>query len=314
MEGRQAARSSTEDETVNQARALWARPKSDITDEQYKEFYKHVGARLRGSARVDARPGRGPAGIHAAALHSRARAVRPVGSRRAPRHQALRAPRVHHGRRRAAAARVPALRPRRGRLERPAAQRVARDPAGVEGHRGDPRRLHAQGARRCSKTSPTNDKEKYAKFWDEFGTRAEGRRRRGCRQPRAHRRPAAFRVDARRHRRARRLARRLRRPHEGRAGQDLLRHRGHVQRRAEQPAPRGVPQEGHRSAAAVRPRRRVGGRAPHRIRRQAARVGRQGRPRSRRARGRGGEEGAGEGSDRAQAIWSSGSRRASASA
>jgi molecular chaperone HtpG len=31
-----------EDETVNQANALWVRPKSDITDEQYKEFYKHV--------------------------------------------------------------------------------------------------------------------------------------------------------------------------------------------------------------------------------------------------------------------------------
>src|SRR5450830_804517 len=32
-----------EDETVNQASALWARPKSEITDEQYQEFYKHVG-------------------------------------------------------------------------------------------------------------------------------------------------------------------------------------------------------------------------------------------------------------------------------
>jgi molecular chaperone HtpG len=31
-----------EDETVNQASALWARSKSEITDEQYKEFYKHV--------------------------------------------------------------------------------------------------------------------------------------------------------------------------------------------------------------------------------------------------------------------------------
>jgi molecular chaperone HtpG len=30
------------EETVNQASALWARPKSDITDEQYVEFYKHV--------------------------------------------------------------------------------------------------------------------------------------------------------------------------------------------------------------------------------------------------------------------------------
>lgn len=32
-----------EDETVNQASALWARNKSDITHEQYIEFYKHVG-------------------------------------------------------------------------------------------------------------------------------------------------------------------------------------------------------------------------------------------------------------------------------
>lgn len=29
-------------ETVNQASALWTRSKSDITDEQYKEFYKHI--------------------------------------------------------------------------------------------------------------------------------------------------------------------------------------------------------------------------------------------------------------------------------
>ena len=33
---------SEEDETVNQANALWVRSKSDISDEQYKEFYKHV--------------------------------------------------------------------------------------------------------------------------------------------------------------------------------------------------------------------------------------------------------------------------------
>lgn len=32
-----------EDETVNQASALWTRSKNDITEEQYKEFYKHVG-------------------------------------------------------------------------------------------------------------------------------------------------------------------------------------------------------------------------------------------------------------------------------
>jgi molecular chaperone HtpG len=32
-----------EDETVNQASALWARPKNDISDDEYKAFYKHVG-------------------------------------------------------------------------------------------------------------------------------------------------------------------------------------------------------------------------------------------------------------------------------
>ena len=34
---------TNEEETVNQASALWARPKSEVTDEQYQEFYKHVG-------------------------------------------------------------------------------------------------------------------------------------------------------------------------------------------------------------------------------------------------------------------------------
>jgi molecular chaperone HtpG len=32
-----------EDEQVNQASALWARPKAEITEAQYQEFYKHVG-------------------------------------------------------------------------------------------------------------------------------------------------------------------------------------------------------------------------------------------------------------------------------
>jgi molecular chaperone HtpG len=35
-------RETDEDETVNQASALWARPKSEITDDQYAEFYKHI--------------------------------------------------------------------------------------------------------------------------------------------------------------------------------------------------------------------------------------------------------------------------------
>jgi molecular chaperone HtpG len=37
-----AYKATDEDETINQASALWARPKQDITAEQYDEFYKHV--------------------------------------------------------------------------------------------------------------------------------------------------------------------------------------------------------------------------------------------------------------------------------
>ncbi|HET8608345.1 MAG TPA: molecular chaperone HtpG [Burkholderiales bacterium] len=35
-------RVTDEDETINQASALWARPKSDIDDDQYREFYKQL--------------------------------------------------------------------------------------------------------------------------------------------------------------------------------------------------------------------------------------------------------------------------------
>jgi molecular chaperone HtpG len=37
-----AQRPTEEDEQINQASALWARPKTEITEEQYHEFYKHV--------------------------------------------------------------------------------------------------------------------------------------------------------------------------------------------------------------------------------------------------------------------------------
>ena len=40
---KQAYVTTDDDEQVNQASALWARPKAEITDEEYQEFYKHVG-------------------------------------------------------------------------------------------------------------------------------------------------------------------------------------------------------------------------------------------------------------------------------
>ncbi|SCZ49960.1 molecular chaperone HtpG [Thiohalomonas denitrificans] len=40
--GEEEEKAEPEEEMVNQASALWARPKSEIKDEEYNEFYKHV--------------------------------------------------------------------------------------------------------------------------------------------------------------------------------------------------------------------------------------------------------------------------------
>lgn len=40
--GEDANDQAPEDETINTATALWTRPRSEITDDEYKEFYKHI--------------------------------------------------------------------------------------------------------------------------------------------------------------------------------------------------------------------------------------------------------------------------------
>ncbi|MDR2925230.1 MAG: molecular chaperone HtpG [Azoarcus sp.] len=42
-EEKKAEIQTDEEETINQANALWARPRNEISDDEYKAFYKHVG-------------------------------------------------------------------------------------------------------------------------------------------------------------------------------------------------------------------------------------------------------------------------------
>ena len=151
--------------------------------------------RLRFAAGVRARPRRRPPGIHAAALRAETGAVRSLEPRAPSRHQALRPSRVHHGRCGAADAAVPALRARGDRLERPAAQRVARDPAAVArrgSHPHDVRQARARLARRSREQGGRQVRD----VLEGVRSRAQGGCRRGHRQSRSHREAAPLLLDA----------------------------------------------------------------------------------------------------------------------
>ncbi len=104
-------------ETVNQAKALWTRPRTEIKDEEYGEFYSPHLARQRGTAGLEPQQGRGQARVHQPAVPAGARALRPVAARCGPRAEAVREARLHHGRRRAVPAAVPALHQGRARFQ-----------------------------------------------------------------------------------------------------------------------------------------------------------------------------------------------------
>jgi molecular chaperone HtpG len=100
-----------EEETVNQASALWTRARSEISDDEYKEFYKHVGHDFEdpidwNHSRVEG------TNEYTSLLYIPARAPFDLYERE--------------------------IRARADRFQRFAAQRVARDPAGQQGNRQHP--------------------------------------------------------------------------------------------------------------------------------------------------------------------------------
>ena len=199
--GRDGARSRSltdEDEQVNQASALWARPKSEITEEQYHEFYKHVAHDFEPPlaythAKVEGRqeytqllfiPQRAPFDLwdrehrHGIKLYVRRVFIMDDAEQLMPA--------------------VPALRARR-RSTRTTCRSTSR--ARSCSSRATSRRSATASVKRVLGLLEDLADEPAGQVRDVLEgvrPRAQGRRRRGPGQPRAHRQAAALRVDARR--------------------------------------------------------------------------------------------------------------------
>ena len=152
-------------------------------------------ARLERPARAPLHPRRGQPRGAGAALHPVEGALRSLARRRPERGAALRAARVHHGRLQGAAAALAPLRPRRRRLRRPVAQRVARDPPAEPPDPGHPPASRPPPARR-----PQGDEGRAARevpdVLERVRPRAQGGAPRDGRRPGADPRAGAGAVDA----------------------------------------------------------------------------------------------------------------------
>ena len=250
-----------EPQQINEASAIWTRPKAEITDEQYKEFYHHVAhafdepfARVHFAAE-------GTLSYTALLFVPSHAPVRPARPQAPPRREALRPSGVHHLGPGSADAALPALRLGRGRLRGPAAQCQPRDPAARCGDRQDAQgpgpapagRAGGEGQARGRRRRSAQDRE-LRQVVGAVRRGSEGRPLRGRRQSAQaagarplpqHARPG---LDQ---------PRRLCGTDEGRPGGDLLHQRREPHRPAHQPAARAGAGQGRRGAAARRPGRRV---------------------------------------------------------
>ena len=143
---RTTSRLPSPSEVINSRKALWARPQSEVSEEEYTEFYRHVSHDWQRAAGDDPAVRRGHLRVPGAAVPAQPRADRPVHARRQARRAALRQARVHHGRLRGARPGVPALRQGRRRRERPVAQHLPRDPPAGPADPADPQAAGQEGA------------------------------------------------------------------------------------------------------------------------------------------------------------------------
>ena len=231
-----------EEEQVNQASALWARPKSEISEEQYHEFYKHVAhddepPLAFSHARVEGRqeytqllfiPGRAPYDLwdreHRRGIKLYVQRVFIMDDAKQLMPEYLRFVRGVID---------------SNDLPLNVSREILQQSKIVE-------TIRAASVKRVLgllDDLAAQQPEKYADLLEGVRPRVQGRHRRGSRQQGARRRAAAVRHHARRPGRTDGVARRLRRPDEGRSGRYLLRDRRRLPRRGAQPASRDLQEE-----------------------------------------------------------------------
>ena len=153
---------------INSASALWQRPKSELTPEDYTQAYKSIAGAFDEPAMT----------LHYRAEGRQSYAVLLFAPSTKPFDlfepnpqgpgQALCPPRLHRRRCRPVAGLSP-LHPRRDRQRGSAAQYLARDAAEQSAARANPQSGDRPGDRRAGKPRARRSRRTFAKIWDAFG-------------------------------------------------------------------------------------------------------------------------------------------------
>lgn len=134
-----------ETETLNSMKALWARPKEEVSEQEYKEFYKHVAHAWDDPLEIIAMKAEGTFSTRpCCSSRLMPRSICSTGTPTSV--SALRQAGVHHGRLRPAHARVLAFCQGCGRRAGHVAQRFSRNPAAGPADQGHPPAADQEGA------------------------------------------------------------------------------------------------------------------------------------------------------------------------
>ena len=254
-------------ETVNRASALWTRPRTDIKDEEYQEFYKHVGHDFENPLSWSHNKVEGKL-EYTSLLYVPARAPFDLYQREAPRGLKLYVQRVFVMDQ--AESFLPLyLRFIKGVVDsndlslNVSREILQKDPI-IDSMKSALTKRVLDMLEKLAKNEP----EQYKGFWKNFGQVMKE----GPAEDFANKEKIAgllrFASTHEEEWRASGLAGRVPGSRQGRSGQDLLPDRRNLRPGQEQPAPGSLPQERHRSAAADRSHRRVADELPQRFRRQ----------------------------------------------